>query len=64
VSLSLREYTEDGLSTEVAASGTPVAAMRVGASGAETGPNGTVTEAAPERSAEVPAVRAGFSIGI
>lgn len=64
VSLSLREYTEDGLSTEVAASGTPVAAMKVGASGAETGPSGTVTEAAPERSAEAPAVRAGFSIGI
>jgi phage protein U len=64
VSLSLREYTEDGLSTEVAASGTPVAAMRVGASGAEVGPNGTATEAAPERDAELPAVRAGFSIGI
>ncbi|MGS5088284.1 phage tail protein [Hydrogenophaga sp. A37] len=64
VSLSLREYTEDGLSTEVAASGTPVAAMRVGSSGAEVGPNGTATEAAPERDAELPAVRAGFSIGI
>lgn len=64
VSLSLREYTEDGLSTEVAASGTPVAAMRVGAGGAEVGPNGTVSEAAPARAVDLPAVRAGLSIGI
>lgn len=64
VSISLREYTEDGKGTEEPASGTPVAAMRVGAGGGEVGPNGTVTEAAPERSAEAPAVRAGLSIGI
>lgn len=62
VSLSLREYAEDGLSTEVAASGTPVAAMSVGASGAESAPAGTVTEEAPERDSALPAVRGGGMI--
>lgn len=63
VSLSLREYTEDGLLTEKPASGTPVAAMKVGTSGAETAPAGTVTESPAARDAGGPAVRAGGLIG-
>jgi phage protein U len=62
VSISLREYTEDGKSTEEAASGTPMAAMRVGASGAETGPSGTVSAEPTPRGSDATVVRGGEAL--
>jgi len=60
--LSLKEYTEDGLSTEVAARGTPVAAMAVGAGGQERAPNGTLSVSPAARAPGASAVRAGAGI--
>lgn len=62
VRLSLKEYTEDGLGTEVAARGTPVAAMVVGAGGQERAPNGTQTVAPDARAAESSVVRGGAAL--
>ncbi len=63
VTLDLLEYTEDGKSTEEPASGTPVAAMAVGAGGgAARAPSGTVSVAAPGRAPGASAVRAGLGV--
>jgi phage protein U len=62
VSLSLREYTEDGKGTEEPASGTPVAALTVGAGGGEAAPAGTVTTEPEGRAYAAPAVRGGGAV--
>ena len=57
VSLSLREYTDDGLGTDQRASAPPVAAITLGKGGVETAPAQTVTAQPTPRSAAQPVVR-------